>query len=185
MGTGPAGLIGADVEPIDRLVAHDEIRLLAARYAVAVDTRDLDTLVALFVPDVRVGRDTTGHEALRASFGASLSAIGVSILHVGTHVIDLVDDDHATGVQYSAGQVEEAGRWVHQSIVYRDTYERRDGRWLFVRRIHELFHGVEAWANPLEQEPADWPERSHGRGTAPGSFPAWGRFWADVDPDPT
>ena len=144
------------MDALELLVAHDEIRMLASRYAVAVDARDLDALVALFVPDVRVGRDAVGREALRASFAESLSAIGVSVLHVGTHVVDVVDPDHATGVQYTAGQVEEGGRWIHQSIVYRDSYERRDGRWLFVRRVHELFHGVEAWRHPLDQEPADW-----------------------------
>ena len=164
------------MDALELLVAHDEIRMLAARYAVAVDTRDLDSLVALFVPDVRVGRDAVGRDALRASFAESLAAIGVSILHVGTHVIDVVDPDHATGVQYTSGQVEDGGRWIHQSIVYRDAYERRDGRWLFVRRVHELFHGVEAWRNPLDQEPADWPRRPDGRGTAPASFPSWDRF---------
>ena len=165
------------MDPVERLVAHDEIRLLASRYAVAVDSRDLDALVELFVPDVRVGRDAVGRDALRGSFASSLAAVGVTILHVGTHVIDLADADHATGIQYSAGQVEEDGRWLHQSIVYRDTYERRDRRWLFVRRIHELFHGVEAWRHPLDQEPANWPQRSAGRGTAPASFPSWDRFW--------
>jgi ketosteroid isomerase-like protein len=169
------------MDALERLVAHDEIRMLASRYAVAVDTRDLDSLVALFVPDVRVGGDAAGHDALRASFAGSLAAIGVSILQVGTHAIDVVDPDHATGVQYTAGQVEDGGRWIHQSIVYRDTYERRDGRWLFVRRVHELFHGVEAWRNPLDQEPADWPRHPDGRGSAPASFPTWEAFWRGRD----
>jgi hypothetical protein len=151
--------------------------VVAALGSVAVDSRDLDTLVSLFVADVQVGRDTFGRDALRTSFEASLSATGVTILHVGTHVIDLIDRDHATGVQYSSGQVQDDARWIHQSIVYRDTYERRDGRWLFVRRVHELFHGVEAWRNPLEQEPADWPRRPDGRGTAPESFATWPPFW--------
>jgi len=165
------------MDALELLVARDEIRILVSRYAVAVDARDLDTLVALFVADVRVGGDAVGSDALRASFEASLSAIGVSVLHVGTHVIDVVDHDHATGVQYTSGQVEDGGRWIHQSIVYRDAYERRDGRWLFVRRVHELFHGVEAWQHPLDQEPADWPHRPDGRGTAPASFPTWTTFW--------
>jgi hypothetical protein len=165
------------VDLIDRLDAHDQIRLLASRYAVAVDSRDLDGLVSLFVADVQVGRAGSGRDALRASFAASLSAVGVSILHVGTHTVDLLDDDRATGVQYTSAQIEDDGRWIHQSIVYRDTYERRDGVWLFVRRIHELFHGVEAWSNPLDQEPADWPLRSFGRGTAPESFDTWSPFW--------
>ena len=62
------------LDPIERLIAHDEIRLLASRYAVAVDSRDLDELVSLFVDDVRVGRDgdgnpLVGRDALRESFG--------------------------------------------------------------------------------------------------------------------
>lgn len=165
------------VDPLEQLIARDEIRQLVARYAVAVDSRDLDTLVRLFVDDVRVGRSSFGHEALRAAFTASLSAVGVTILQVGTHVIDLVDEDHATGIVYCSGQVQEGGCWIHQSILYRDTYERRDGSWLFVRRVHELFHGTVAANNPMDQEPAEWPMRSIGTGTAPGSFPTWAAFW--------
>ena len=38
------------MDPVERAVARDEIRQLAARYALAVDSRDLDSLVGLFVP---------------------------------------------------------------------------------------------------------------------------------------
>jgi ketosteroid isomerase-like protein len=160
------------------LVAHEQIRQLASRYALAVDSRDLDALVALFVPDVRVGRDSYGREALRGSFEASLGAIGVSMLHVGTHVIDLVDDDHATGSVYCRADVEEDGQVIHQAILYRDTYQRREGRWFFVRRIHELWYGLPLERNPLDQPPANWPERSWGRGTVPETWPSWGTFRA-------
>ena len=45
----------ADLEArIERLEALDEIRQLAAKYAVALDMRDLDALVNLFVEDVGV-----------------------------------------------------------------------------------------------------------------------------------
>jgi hypothetical protein len=114
---------------------------------------------------------------LRASFESSLSAVGVTILQVGTHVIDLVDADHASGNVYCSGQVQDGDAWVHQAILYRDTYERRDGTWLFVRRVHELFHGVAAPTNPLHQPPAEWPRSATGRGTAPESFPTWTAFW--------
>lgn len=166
---------------VRRLWAHEQIRQLAARYAVAVDSRDVDALVALFVEDVRVGRDASGRAALAESFRASLGAIGVSMLHVGTQVIDLVDGDHATGSVYCLAEVEEDGRVIRQAILYRDTYERRGGRWLFVRRIHELWYGVALDQNPLDQPPADWPARSHGRGTVPESWPSWGAFWARAD----
>lgn len=163
---------------LERLLAHEEIRQLAAHYAVAVDSRDLDALVALFVADVRVGRDARGREALRASFDASLRDIGVSILNVGTHAIDLIDADHATGLVYCHGQIQHGERWIHQMILYRDTYERRDGRWYFVRRIHELWYGQQAPTSPLDQPPANWPEHHDGLGTVPGSWPSWSAFWS-------
>jgi hypothetical protein len=166
-------------ELIEQLWAHEQIRQLAAHYAVAIDSRDLDALVALFVDDVRVGRDTRGREALKVSFDASLRAIGVSMLNVGTHAIDLVDADHATGSVYCHGQIQDGDRWIHQSILYRDTYERRDGVWYFVRRIHELWYGLEVDPNPLDQEPANWPLHHDGLGTVPESWPTWRDFWAE------
>lgn len=167
---------------VERLWAHEQIRQLAAHYAVAIDSRDLDALVALFVDDVRVGRDAVGRDALRASFEVSLRGIGVSMLNVGTHAIDLVDADHATGSVYCHGQIQDGDRWIHQFILYRDTYERRAGRWFFVRRIHELWYGETAPSSPLTLDPANWPEHHDGLGTVPGSWPTWSVFWGDAPP---
>ncbi len=166
-------------ETIDRLWSHEQIRQLVARYAVAVDSRDLDALVALFVDDVRVGRDTFGRAALRESFVESLGSIGVSILNVGTHVIDMVDADHAMGLVYCKGEIQDGERWIHQAILYRDTYERRDGEWLFVRRRHELWYGQALERSPLDQPPADWPVNHDGLGTVPGTWPSWDAFWSE------
>jgi ketosteroid isomerase-like protein len=163
---------------LDRLIAHDEIRQLAARYALAVDSRDLDTLVGLFVVDVQVGRDTFGRAALRDEFDRSLRAIGISILHVGTHVIDLVDGDHATGWVYCKGEIQDGERWIGQAILYGDTYERRDGHWYFVRRVHRLWYGAEVGVNPLGLPPANWPERHDGLGTVPECWDTWREFWS-------
>ena len=165
-------------EIVERLWAHEQIRQLASHYAVAVDSRDLDALVLLFVDDVRVGRDTYGREALRASFSESLGAIGISMLNVGTHAIDLVDTDHATGQVYCHGQIQDGERWIHQFILYRDTYERRDGQWLFVRRVLELWYGEEAPNSPMSLPSAEWPKNHDGIGTVPGSWPSWTKFWA-------
>jgi len=164
------------VDDLQRLIAHDQIRLLAARYAVAVDSRDLDALVELFVPDVRVGRQV-GRDALRRDFAVSLAAVGVTILNVGTHAISVLDDDHATGDVYCTGEVQVDGGWVRQAILYRDTYERRDGTWLFVRRVHELWYGARIEPDPLAQPPAAWPASATGRGTVPESWPTWTDFW--------
>jgi len=137
------------VDDLARLVARDEIRELAHRYAVAMDARDLDALVSLFVPDVRVGREAVGREALRADFDRQLRAIGVSILFVGNHVIDFDAADLAHGIVYCTAQIQDGARWIRQAIRYEDAYARRDGRWLFVRRRHLLWYGVEEPRNPL------------------------------------
>jgi len=166
------------LDALARLLARDEIRELAHRYAVAVDSRDLDSLVALFVDDVRAGAEGVGREALRRDFERQLRAIGVSILLVGNHVIDFDDDDHAHGIVYCMAQIQDGERWIRQAIRYDDAYARRGGRWCFVRRKHLLWYGVDEARNPLLQPPANWPQSHTGRGTLPESLDTWRRFWA-------
>lgn len=168
--------------PADDPGTYEQIRRLALRYALAIDRRDLEMLVSLFVDDVRVGRDRSGRVALRETFDADLRRIGVSMLFVGNHLIDLDPDDpdRATGVVYCLGRIQpEPGsdRMIEQAIQYEDTYERRDGSWLFVRRRHELFWGVELAERPLEQAPANWPEHQTGTGTIPYRYDTWTQFW--------
>lgn len=162
---------------VDRLLGYEAIRQLAFRYALATDSRDIDTLVGLFIDDVRVGRDTYGRDALRADFERSLSGIGVSILQVTNHIIDFDDDDHARGVVYCYAQTEQDGEWIVQQIQYRDTYERRDGNWYFVRRIHWLWYGADVLRRPLGLTPADYRRGVWGKGELPEAFPTWAPFW--------
>jgi hypothetical protein len=150
---------------------------MALPRAIATDSRELDALVELF-DDVQVGRDRSRRVALREAFDALLRGIGISILNVGTHVIDVVDADHATGAVYCKGEIQDGDRWIHQAILYGDTYERRDGRWYFVRRRHDLWYGAEVRANPLGLPPAAWPAHHDGMGTVPAAFPTWNAFWS-------
>jgi ketosteroid isomerase-like protein len=169
---------GAD--PIAWLVAHEQIRQLASRYAVALDARDLDTLVSLFVDDVRVGRDQVGRDALRASFAGQLKDLGVTILLVGNHVIDVVDDDHASGIVSCRGEIEMGEQWVVQAIQYHDSYERRDGDWLFVRRRHLLFYGADMLQRPIGLPLAHWPASPTGKGELPEVLTTWQDFHRDL-----
>ncbi len=168
----------AAVSDVERLLAYEEIRQLAARYALAVDSRDLDALVELFVDDVRATREAKGRDALRRFFSDALRADPVSILTIGTHVINLVDRDHAFGTVYCTCEIGDEGRWVRQAIAYEDTYERRDGQWYFVRRNHLLFYGVELPGRPLAQPEARWPARQVGRGSVPWDWATWQEFQA-------
>lgn len=167
----------ADPELVQRLASTEAIRQLVARYALATDARDLDTLVGLFVDDVQVGRDQRGADALRAFFERSLREVGVTILYVGNHVIEFEDRDHARGVVYCRGEIQVDDRWIVQAIQYRDTYERRAGAWYFVRRRHLLWYGAEVGESPLGLPPANWPEHHTGKGELPEAWDTWQEFW--------
>jgi len=177
------------MEDLQRLLAYEQIRQLASRYALAIDSRDLDALVALFVDDVRVGRDERGREALRRNFDRQLREIGISILFVGNHVIDLEDDGRARGVVYCKAEIQHRERWIQQAIQYRDTYERREDRHPYTRALLDSIPSLDPAArdrlrtlpgevpSPLHLPPANWPEHHTGKGTLPESWESWTRFW--------
>tara|TARA_B100000700_G_scaffold225664_1_gene248965 strand:- start:865 stop:1869 length:1005 start_codon:yes stop_codon:yes gene_type:complete len=166
------------ISPPERLLAEADIRQLVARYALATDRRDLDALVALFVPEVRVGGGLSGRVALREDLTRQLAAIGVTILHVGTHQIDFENPDNATGYVYCRAEVQDGRRWIHQSIRYDDQYQRINGIWLFVKRSHRLFYGAEVGVNPLGLSTANWPNNHDGWGTLPAEDETWQDFQA-------
>ncbi len=165
------------MDTLQRLLAYEDIRQLAFRYALATDSRDLDMLVGLFIEDVQVGRDRFGRAALREDLGERLHDVGITILHVTNHIIDVEDENHARGIVYCHGEIQHGERWIVQAIQYRDKYERRDGHWYFVRRNHLLWYGAELGQNPLGLPPANWPASHTGRGTLPESWESWKRFW--------
>jgi ketosteroid isomerase-like protein len=165
---------------INDLRAFESIRQLVAHYAVAIDRRDFEALIKLFVSDVQVGSEF-GRDALRRSFEDSMRRIDISILNTGTHAIDLRDDTHATGIVYCKGELKIADSWVHQAIVYDDQYRVENGTWLFVRRKHQLFYGAAVGVNPLGLPPANWPEHSTGMGTVPASWESWQRYQRSVE----
>ncbi len=173
----PAGLAAR----IDRLESVGQIRQLAWRYSATLDSRDMDGLMALYDEDVELSGGRRGRDALRRGMEPALQRVRITILHVGNHVIDFVDDDHATGVVYCHADVQtDPDTWTTQAIHYGDRYVRRDGRWYFAAaRRHELFYGTEHGQSPVGLPPADWPTHDTGTGTLPYRWDSWQRFWAE------
>ncbi|HZR38100.1 MAG TPA: nuclear transport factor 2 family protein [Nevskia sp.] len=60
------------VARIDRLESTDQIRQLAAKYALALDMRDADAWVGLFPADIQVGNGESGRAALRRWFDQTM-----------------------------------------------------------------------------------------------------------------
>lgn len=162
---------------VDRLWAVHEIRQLAYSYAYAIDSRDVELMRTLWadtdVPTELPEMD--GHYVKGPEFVRWFD-LGPTILFVGNHRILFDDDDHGHGSVYCIVQMEQGGVFIDQTILYQDLYERQDGRWLFVSRRHLLWFGETRERNPFEQEPADWPIGTYGRGTLPEDFPSYRRY---------
>lgn len=163
-----------------RLEAIDEIRQLAAKYALSLDMRDLDAHVGLFAPDIRVGRERQGRAHLKAWVDDTLrhQFTGTSH-HLGQHIIELVDADHAVGVVYSKNEHETGAEWVTMQMLYWDDYERIDGRWYFRRRLPCYWYASDLNRPPIGDMKMRWPGREPYPGTFHDLFPSWKEFWAE------
>ena len=80
------------MDALEELVARDQIRQLAYRYALAVDGKDLDGLAALFVEDVDNGRYGPGREGVKTFYDHALRSFHCSMHLVANHVVDFEGD---------------------------------------------------------------------------------------------
>ena len=171
------------MDRLGELLARDEIRQLAERYAVAVDGKDLEALAVLFADDVDNGRYGAGREGVKTFYDNRLRLFHCSMHLVGNHVIDFDDDDHAHGIAYCRAQhhVLEPEHWFDMALAYWDTYERRDERWVFRRRrvrtwyrqeIGHPEHGIE---RVLGEVGVEGPTRGS---RMPEAFPTFDPYWS-------
>jgi hypothetical protein len=164
---------------IDRLESLDAIRQLAGKYSLSLDMRDLDAHVNLFAPDIRVGRDKVGRAHLKAWVDDTLrNQFSGTSHHLGQHIIEFTDADHAIGVVYSKNEHEAGPEWVIMQMLYWDDYERIDGRWYFRRRLPCYWYATDLNKPPIGDRKMRWPGREPYQGTFHDLFPSWNDFWA-------
>ena len=170
-----------DDDPVAWLVACEDIRQLASRYAIHYGARDLDPLVELFVPDIRVTRETSGRPALKTSFDGQFRTLGRVILQVSNHLIDVNGPDDATGIVSCRGEIEDVhGNWIIHQIQYHDTYRRVNGAWGFVKRRHLLWYGHDMPNAPVGLPDANWPVNQTGKGELPECLESWQNWTASL-----
>ena len=169
---------------IDRLESLDAIRQLPAKYALALDMRDMEAMVSLFPADVRVGKDASGRQALRAYMDRTLrSPFTGTSHHIGGHVIEFDDADHAHGVVYSKNEHETGDEWVIMQMMYVDDYVRADGRWHFARRLPLYWYATDLNQPPIGANKMRWPDTAWVQGNYHKLFPSYAEFWSrDGDP---
>ena len=168
-------------ERIDRLESLDAIRQLPHRYALAVDTRNIDVLVGLFVEEVQVGKGLSGREALKQWFTQALIQAKTTIHFVGNHIIDFESADRARGVVYCRDEAERPTDWGVGYLQYWDSYVRHDGRWYFERRRFHRWFMVDALTRPSHGAGVIEGGKILPTGLLPDAWPSWGEFWQRVN----
>jgi len=168
---------------IDRLESLDEIRQLPAKYSLSLDMRDMDAHVNLFAADIRVSREKVGRAHLKRWLDDTLRLqfTGTSH-HIGNHIIEFDDPDHAHGVVYSKNEHETPcadgqSEWVIMQMLYWDNYERMDGRWYFRRRLPCYWYAADINKPPVGDNKMRWPDRDTYAGAYHDLWPSWEEFW--------
>lgn len=171
-------------ERLARVEAQLAIQQLASRYARAVDSRDLDTLGALFAPQTPFGEHGTGAEGARGFYSDVLRGFYRSFHQVVGHVITDIDVDSARGTVYCRAEHEDGDHWVVNLMVYFDRYVRVDGTWHFLgRRPRFLFVG-DMKDGPQAVGFNLWPGREDRfRTELPQSDASWQDYWAQFPED--
>jgi len=128
------------MDAIVRLEAIEAIRNLKARYFRLMDTKAWDELAAVFTrdmrvvtPDGRVWMEGGANYAASLKFGLEHA---VSCHQGLTAEIEVVDDDHASGIWAMQDVIEWTDKHPREgwkSITgrghYHETYSREDGQW--------------------------------------------------------
>ena len=94
---------------LDRIESRDAIRQLAFKYALAIDMRDMDGIVTLYVEDVKISKEESGRQALKRIFAEVVRTFTTSVHAVANHLIEFDDPDSAHGVVYCRCEHEVGG----------------------------------------------------------------------------
>lgn len=142
----------ATVDPLDRLVAIEAIRLLKSRYFQAVDEKTWSTIAELFTDDARVdfggeGQYHVGHHGVTAEAnseewvvvgGAAAARViagavsKVISVHQGHDPqIEIISADHAAGRWSMYDRLEYENEVMHGYGHYIETYARDETGWKF------------------------------------------------------
>jgi len=159
---------------IARLEARAQIQELLVRYTLLIDEHEFDELGELFVPRARFGSPGSAHVG-RAAIVANYRKLGelypVTLHEARGSVIELVDDDHATGRVVGFSEQANAEHTVITSFRYYDDYARVDGRWCFasreVRTVYAMTHTELAAGGLSGQLRKRWPHRAPTRAELP------------------
>ncbi|MEV0945153.1 nuclear transport factor 2 family protein [Rhodococcus sp. NPDC049939] len=170
------------MDALQRLVAKDAIRDLAANYALAVDDHDIEALIAMFADDAMfevAGTTLRGHDEIRGFYVASMERYHTMLHTPEIHVVTIADDNHATGIMTGHAELAVHDTLMMSAYRYRDRYLRSNGTWQFSSRAVSFMYSV-----PFESMGASfrttrrirWPQTRYTEADYPESAPTWNTY---------
>ena len=155
-----------------RALALWEIGQLPIRYALAIDSRDVEMMAQAFSETSDAGKWGKGREGLRAFYRSRWKRFRRSIHAVSNHMIELTSDTTAKGTVYCQAQQEDpqTGGWVNMRFAYQDDYVKEDGRWVFHLRVIRFWY----------KEVGGVKDAGEGKNDGlPEAWSTWRDYWAD------
>lgn len=137
------------MDPVEKLVALDDIKQLRAKYWRCIDTKDWAGWGSVFTEDCTLvfdaavstgGRDGQPHPKVSGrqqmvEFVSGLLHQAVTVHQGHFPEIDFLSDSEATGIWPMEDIVEHAEVHIHGHGHYHDTYRKVDGKWL-ISSVH-------------------------------------------------
>ena len=149
-----------------------DLQQLVWRYALSIDSRDIDLLASLFSKNTVIN-GVKGDAGVRAFWLEAWKGFRRSYHAITNHVIEVTSATEASGTVYChAIHESHEGEWEDLYFAYFDRYVREGDQWYFrSRRISFWFREVNG--KKVFPESGSLPER----------WPTWSTFWENVDQD--
>ena len=165
-----------------------EISELVFRYTLAVDGWDPDARLELFTTDARLEYDdrsinVEGRDAMRQWAQRPRGKDEITIHTTHGHLIEFVDDDHATGIVAGHSERCTSTGPLIAAMRYYDKYRREGDRWLFEERRTRYWYSMspsdvnEFLCNPLRVRWGGTPRRPR----LPYDLESYRRLWPTDD----
>jgi hypothetical protein len=166
-------VLGPGSDAIDLVLP---IQQLTARYALAIDSRNVALIASLFAEQSHFGKWGTGQEGARKFYEWAWTRFKRSVHLVTNVVVTPISDTEARGIVYSHNEHELVdGTWDEAKLAYFDTYVRENGSWLFLKRATRFWY----LETPAGRELGNPTTVKSAKGSVgvPEAWPTWGEFW--------
>jgi hypothetical protein len=169
--SGPAATTGHQHVGPDALAPSllPHAQNLAYRYALAIDSKNVDLMAALFSDRSSFGHWGDGPNGARAYYSEIWRRFRRSRHFVSNVIVTSIDEHTARGIVYCQSEQEWETGWTRRPLAYFDDYVVASAGWTFLRRKVCTWDG-EQWTSGRQSV------------SLPDAWSSWDEFQRSVEP---